>query len=43
MPLTGKPERGLGALYRDDPERADALVWGRRGALKGAVGCGTVR
>ncbi len=36
MPLTGKPERGLGELYRDDPERADALVWGRRGALKGA-------
>jgi DMSO/TMAO reductase YedYZ molybdopterin-dependent catalytic subunit len=37
MPSNGKPERGLGELYRDDPERADALVWGRRGALKGAA------
>lgn len=33
----GRPERGLLELYRDDPERADALVWGRRGALKGAA------
>lgn len=37
-----KRERGLFELYRDDPERADALVWGRRtgtgrrGFLKGA-------
>jgi sulfite oxidase len=37
MPSIGKPERGLGEVYRDDPERADALVWGRRGALKGAA------
>jgi sulfite oxidase len=29
-------ERGLFELYRDDPERADALVFGRRGFLKGA-------
>lgn len=35
MPFVGKPERGLGELYRNDPERADALVWGRRGALSG--------
>ena len=37
-----KRERGLIELYRDDPERADALVFGRRsgldrrGFLKGA-------
>jgi DMSO/TMAO reductase YedYZ molybdopterin-dependent catalytic subunit len=31
-----KPERSVHELYRDDPERADALVWGRRGALHGA-------
>ena len=37
MPSNGKPERGLGELYRDDPERADALAWGRRGALHGAT------
>ncbi|MBW8270295.1 sulfite oxidase [Caldovatus aquaticus] len=36
-PRTGRPERGLLELYRDDPERADALVWGRRGALRGAA------
>lgn len=30
-----KAERGLNELYRDDPERADALVFGRRGLLKG--------
>lgn len=28
-------ERGLYELYREDPERADALVFGRRGVLKG--------
>ncbi len=28
--------RGLHELYTDDPERADALVVGRRGVLKGA-------
>ena len=31
------PERSLAELYRDDPDRADALVWGRRGMLKGAA------
>jgi DMSO/TMAO reductase YedYZ molybdopterin-dependent catalytic subunit len=30
-------ERSLEEIYRDDPERADALAWGRRGALKGAA------
>ncbi|MBR0678954.1 sulfite oxidase [Roseomonas eburnea] len=30
-------ERSVQELYRDDPERADALVWGRRGTLKGAA------
>ena len=30
-------EHSLEELYRDDPERADARVWGRRGALKGAA------
>jgi hypothetical protein len=40
--MTGKLERGLFELYRDDPERADALVFGRkvgpsrRGFLQGA-------
>ena len=29
-------ERGFFELYRDDPERADALVFNRRGVLKGA-------
>ena len=33
----GKPERSLRELYGDDPERADALAWGRRGALGGAA------
>ena len=33
----GKPERSLRELYRNDPERADALAWGRRGSLKGAA------
>ncbi len=31
-----KAERGLNELYRDDPERAEALVFGRRGLLTGA-------
>ncbi|NKC34232.1 sulfite oxidase [Falsiroseomonas selenitidurans] len=30
-------ERSVQELYRDDPERADALAFGRRGALKGAA------
>ncbi|MCR0982826.1 sulfite oxidase [Roseomonas populi] len=30
-------ERSLTELYGDDPERADALAFGRRGALKGAA------
>ncbi|MFC7738562.1 sulfite oxidase [Roseomonas sp. GCM10028921] len=30
-------ERSLAELYRQDPERADALAFGRRGALKGAA------
>ncbi|QQS13356.1 MAG: sulfite oxidase [Rhodospirillales bacterium] len=40
--MTGKVERGMHELYGDDPERADALVFGRRtgrsrrGFLKGA-------
>jgi len=29
-------ERSIQELYADDPERADALAWGRRGTLKGA-------
>jgi DMSO/TMAO reductase YedYZ molybdopterin-dependent catalytic subunit len=29
-------ERGLHELFNDDPERADALAFGRRGLLKGA-------
>ncbi|HYI85061.1 MAG TPA: molybdopterin-dependent oxidoreductase, partial [Acetobacteraceae bacterium] len=33
----GKPERSLRELYGDDPERADALAWGRRGVLGGAA------
>ncbi|WP_424813928.1 sulfite oxidase [Roseococcus sp. YIM B11640] len=32
-----RPERSLVELYRDDPERADALAWGRRGALRGTA------
>ncbi|HZF75850.1 MAG TPA: molybdopterin-dependent oxidoreductase, partial [Acetobacteraceae bacterium] len=35
MAQHGKPERSIQELYRDDPERADAVVFGRRGALKG--------
>jgi hypothetical protein len=26
-----RPERGLRELYQDNPERADAVVWGRHG------------
>ncbi|TPG59660.1 molybdopterin containing oxidoreductase [Roseomonas nepalensis] len=37
MPFIGRPERSLRELYQDDPERSDALLWGRRGALKGAA------
>jgi DMSO/TMAO reductase YedYZ molybdopterin-dependent catalytic subunit len=37
MPGTGRIERSVAELYSDDPERADALVWGRRDALKGAA------
>jgi DMSO/TMAO reductase YedYZ molybdopterin-dependent catalytic subunit len=33
----GKPERSIQELYRDDPERGDALAFGRRGALKGTA------
>jgi DMSO/TMAO reductase YedYZ molybdopterin-dependent catalytic subunit len=33
----GRTERSIQELYRDDPERADALAFGRRGALKGAA------
>jgi len=36
MARAGKPERSLAELYRDDPERADYIVFGRRGAVKGA-------
>ena len=32
-----KPERSIQELYREDPERADAVIWGRRGALQGAA------
>jgi DMSO/TMAO reductase YedYZ molybdopterin-dependent catalytic subunit len=35
--MTRKIERSVQELYRDDPERADALAFGRRGALKGAA------
>jgi DMSO/TMAO reductase YedYZ molybdopterin-dependent catalytic subunit len=31
------PERSIQELYRDDPERADAAAFGRRGALTGAA------
>jgi DMSO/TMAO reductase YedYZ molybdopterin-dependent catalytic subunit len=30
-------ERSIQELYRDDPERADAVAFGRRGALQGAA------
>ncbi|WPB84065.1 sulfite oxidase [Sediminicoccus rosea] len=35
--MVQKRERSIQELYRDDPERADALAWGRRGMLKGAA------
>lgn len=34
---SGKTERSIGELYRDDPERADATAFGRRGALNGVA------
>ena len=37
MTRENSQERSVQELYRDDPERADALVFGRRGALKGAA------
>ncbi|CAH0184675.1 sulfite oxidase [Roseomonas sp. CECT 9278] len=37
MPGPSRTERSVEELYRDDPERADALVWGRRDTLKGAA------
>jgi DMSO/TMAO reductase YedYZ molybdopterin-dependent catalytic subunit len=36
MMTFGKRERSLAELYADDTERADAVAFGRRGALKGA-------
>jgi DMSO/TMAO reductase YedYZ molybdopterin-dependent catalytic subunit len=33
----GRHERSVQELYRDDPERGDALAFGRRGALEGAA------
>ncbi|MCZ8147312.1 MAG: molybdopterin-dependent oxidoreductase, partial [Roseomonas sp.] len=33
----GKTERSVQELYRDDPERGDAIAFGRRGALKGTA------
>jgi sulfite oxidase len=35
MSHAGRPERSIQELYQDDPERADALAWGRRGMLRG--------
>jgi sulfite oxidase len=35
--MARRPERSVQELYRDDPERADAVAFGRRGALKGAA------
>src|SRR3712207_7801487 len=32
-----KAERSIQELYRDDPERADAIAFRRRGALKGTA------
>lgn len=37
MPRRTVRDRSLAELYRDDPDRADAVVWGRRGVLKGAA------
>ncbi len=36
MTTFSRRERSLVELYQDDPERADAVAFGRRGALKGA-------
>ena len=33
----GKTERSIQELYRDDPDRGDAIAFGRRGALKGTA------
>ena len=33
----GRTERSVQEVYRDDPERGDALAFGRRGALKGSA------
>ena len=35
--MARKLERSVQELYREDPERADAVAFGRRGALKGAA------
>ncbi|MGK7868604.1 sulfite oxidase [Falsiroseomonas sp. E2-1-a20] len=35
--MARKLERSVQELYRDDPERADAVAFGRRDALKGAA------
>lgn len=35
--MTRSPERSLAELYAADPERADAVLWRRRGALRGAA------
>ncbi|MGG5885932.1 sulfite oxidase [Falsiroseomonas sp. HC035] len=35
--MARKLERSVQELYRDDPERADAVAFGRRGVLKGAA------
>ena len=35
--MTENRERSIQELYRDDPERADAIAFGRRGALTGAA------
>src|SRR6187200_1994337 len=35
--MTRRIERSLGELYAADPERADAVVLGRRGMLAGAA------
>ena len=35
--MTKTPERSYSELYGNDPERADALAWGRRGSLQGVA------
>ena len=35
--MTKEAERSYLELYQDDPERADALAWGRRGTLSGTA------